>query len=130
MPQIKVYLNRLAANMIIDETFDDLSRSLIATVEAIFGIEGKEDVAFDVFDVRYTANEAPVQIEVLYTAGEDEYGTGKPFNPGEDEKAAALVEIRHSFVEFLSRNRIDTLVPSIWIRPQYESKFEPGELST
>lgn len=128
MPQIKVYLNPVARVFITESTFKDLYRLLTAAVEAAFGIEGKNDVAFDVFDVRYTANEAPVQIEVLYTAGEDEYNVGKPFDPDDDEKMAAFAGIRNSFTEFLARNHIATFTPSVWIRPQYKSLFKPGEV--
>lgn len=127
MPQIKVYLNRMAADMIVDETFDVLSRSLIGAVETAFGLEGKNDVALDILDVRFTTNEAPVQIEVLYTAGEDEYGTGKPFDPNDAEKTNAIEAIRSCFAEFIARNCIAAIVPSVWIRPQHGSKFKPGE---
>lgn len=126
MPQIKVFLNPKALNVIPSESFNELGTRLSLVLEATFGIQGKDDVAFDVFGVLYTMNEAPVQIEVLYTAGEDEYGTGKVFDPSQKEQDSAITNILAAFAEFLKAKSIDSVVPSVWIRPQHKSRFKPG----
>lgn len=126
MPQIKVYLNPTALNMITDEKFGDLGLRLTESVETAFGICGKGDVAFDIISVLYTRNESPVQIEVLYTAGTDEYKKGKLFDPSETKKKKVAHKIRSTFEDFLLEHKIATLVPSVWIRPQYKSLFQEG----
>ncbi len=129
MSQIKVFLDFKTGNMITtSEEFKDMGIRLISAVEEAFGISGRDDVAFDIFKVLYTQNEAPVQIEVLYTAGTDEYGTGQIFDPDEDMKARAVELILKGFNEFLWARRIGSIVPSVWIRPQYKSVFKPGKV--
>ncbi len=126
MPQIKVYFNPMASNALNNLPLNELDRWLTEALESAFEISGKNDVAFDVFDVRYTARESPVQIEVLYTAGSDEYGTGSVFDPDDTMKTRAINQLKLHFRLFLKVNGADNIVPSVWIRPQYNSKFEPG----
>ena len=126
MPQIKVYLNTKALSMITEDKFDNLKIWLTYAVERAFEIEGKDDVAFNIISVLYTSNESPVQIEVIYTAGEDEYNTGSIFDPTETEKDIAILEITASFSNFLLNHRMVALTPSVWIRPQYKSRFRAG----
>ena len=125
MPQIKLFLNQKAQNM-FDGTFDELGARLTAVIEKVFGIQGKNDVAFDVFGVIYTKNEAPVQIEVHYTAGTDEYNTGQVFDPTRVEQMKAVDEIRAAFQLFQFEQGIEAIHPSVWICPVYKSLFQSG----
>jgi len=126
MPQIVLFLDEKARNMIVPDTFEDLGIVLIEAVEAAFGIKGHNDVAFDVIAPLFTKNESHVQIEVRYTAGKDEYGTGSVFDPNEATRTLAITQIRTAFMEFLHVHGIDLISPSVWIRPHYNSTFSPG----
>jgi len=44
------------------------------------------DLAFTAVQAIESHNEADFQIEIRYTAGEDEYNRGRPFDPTEEEK--------------------------------------------
>ena len=73
-----------------------LAPNLILAVEKAFGIEGKNDTAVTCASrPEFVVGEADLQIEVRYTAGEDEYGWGRPFDPtrAEQEKAAELIRM-------------------------------------
>jgi hypothetical protein len=128
MPQIVVILNPEGLRAIERHTFDDLDSCLTKAVEAAFGIEGENDVAFDVSHMVYTRNEAPVQIEVFYTAGEKEYGRKEPFDPTRTQRKLAIAKIRKAFREFRRSHKIAAITPSVWIRPQYDSPFKPGKV--
>ena len=126
MPQIKVFLDEKAQQMISKDSFQYLAERLTIAVETAFGIQGENDVAFDVFHIVYARNEAPVQIEVAYTAGADEYARGQSFDPGESEQKEAIVLIVTAFYEFLRKERLPEIKPSVWILPHYRSQFAPG----
>ena len=114
--------------MITADKFPDLSLWLTSAVESAFGIIGRNDVAVDVFGVLFTRNEAPIQIEVPYSAGTDEYKTGEIFDPSEEVREAVVIKIRANFAAFLKKHDIAPIVPSVWILPQYKSTFKVGEV--
>lgn len=58
----------------------DLGRALISDVENVYNLESESDVVFTVLNVCYVIDEADVQVEIRYTAGEDEYEVGDKFN--------------------------------------------------
>jgi len=126
MPQIKVYLNEAGRKIVKPDTFNDLGICLIHAVETAFCIEGKNDVAFDIFEVAYTKNESPVQIEVLYTVGTDDYGRGELFDPPEEVRRSVTEKILWEFSDFRRLHSIAETTPSVWIRPQHNSTFTPG----
>jgi hypothetical protein len=126
MPQIKVILNPTAQKRIPERLYSKIGENFTSLLEQTFDIVGKNDVAFDILPALYTLNEADVQIEILYTAGEDEYKTGKPFDPDEHLKDLASQVLKQYFCELMAGNRIPDITVSVWIRPQHHSKFYPS----
>lgn len=101
-----------------------LGNQLIEVVENGFGLQGFDDVAFTVLGTpRYTKGEADVQIEIRYTAGEDRYNQGKPFDPSMEEQKAVARSIGQAFAEFLKKRSIPSLSLSVWFKPYYNSLF-------
>ena len=121
MPQVYMILDPSALTIMVDEEAEmyDLSRSLIRVTERVFCLEGKDDVACTIVKAVSTMNEAPIQVEVRYTAGENEYHTGTPFDPPKDirEQLAneLIAEVRHHFRD---------VKVSAWIKPYYRSVFK------
>ncbi len=97
-----------------------IGQKLIKIVEDIFGIKGKNDVAFTVVPAIHTINEAPIQIEIKYTVGEDEYGKGEPFEPSKEQKELLAQEIQ----KIMAKYPPQPCSASVWIRPQRESVFK------
>gem|GEM_PF-1408034 len=128
MPQIKVLMTGIAHNMITPGVFPEMDRALTEAVETAFNIKGRHDVAFDVLYLPYTRGESPVQIGVIYTAGTDEYRTGRIFDPTKEEREAAAIKVQESFAAFLIANGIGPITPSVWIIPLYNSHFLSGQV--
>ena len=95
MPQIYI-IPTVHANKVIDEGWDFIAKCLVPIVEEVWGLENLNDVAVTVDSpVTFVFGEKDVQIEIRYTAGEDEYDQGKPFNPTmEEQKKLCLHEIK------------------------------------
>ena len=79
----------------------------------------------------YIYNEANVQIEVGYTAGEDEYKQGKPFDPTMPEQEKVTNLINEAFTKFLNGNnsmvklkKLPHLSLSVWCQPYRKSAFK------
>ena len=96
-----------------------LEKTLISLTEQIFGIEDKNDVALTVIIAKRTKNEADIQVEVRYTAGEDEYGKGKPFNPSKEKQE----ELASAIIKEI-KEHVTGLTVSAWIVPFYHSVFK------
>jgi len=64
----------------------EFERSVAETTEKIFQIEGENDVTITRVEAIKTWNEASVQVEVRYTAGENKYGRSEVFDPPEKKK--------------------------------------------
>ena len=96
-----------------------IGQKLIGVVDEVFGIQGKHDVAFTAVKALHVINEAPVQIEIKYTVGEDEYGRGEPFDPPAEQK-----ELLATKVKALMDLNLPAFPASVWIRPQRESVFK------
>jgi len=122
MPQVFMILDPSVWLIISEEKLEDLNQSLIRVTERVFGLEGKKDGACTVVKAETTINEAQIQVEVRYTAGEDEYHTGTPFDPPkkvQEQLADELIsEVRHQFEK--------KFTVSAWIKPHYGSVFKPG----
>lgn len=98
----------------------ELGTALIADVEEVFGLKEKNDVAFSALNLACVIGEADVQVEVRYTAGEDEYQRGKPFNPSKGEKEK-LIEAMSKTLRRVLNGIADSA--SIWPIPIRESEF-------
>lgn len=113
----KYILTRAALGLLVPE--------LIETVENAFGIKGFSDVAFTACEPAfYTKDEADVQIEIRYTAGEDEYNRGKPFDPSLEEQLLLEDQIHYVFDKFLEKYKLPHLSLSVWCKPHYKSLFK------
>ena len=127
MPQIYMIITPHAENILKDSILS-LESELISTVEKEFDLEGLNDVAFTIPPpVLYTKGEANVQIEIRYTAGEDEYNRGKPFNPSLKEQEKLAERIKETFLGFLRRRNLIWLTLSVWCKPYYHSFFKAFE---
>lgn len=97
---------------------------LVEAVEDVFDIKGLDDVAFTACEPAFcTKGEADVQIEIRYTAGQDEYNRGKPFNPSLKEQQLLAERIHEVFDKFLGGHRLPHLSLSVWCKPYYNSDF-------
>ena len=69
-------------------------------------------------------NEPDIQLEIRYTAGEDEYGTGRPFDPTrkEQEHLIKLLKERMSLSKVASRFSL-----SIWTIPHYKGVYSAAK---
>ncbi|MDP2934788.1 MAG: hypothetical protein Q8N59_03430 [bacterium] len=94
-------------------------QKLIAVVEEVFEIQGKHDVAFTAIKALHTINEAPIQIEIKYTVGENEYGKGELFDPPAEQRKLLAAKVK-KLMDFTLPN----FPASVWIRPQRESLFK------
>lgn len=111
--------------MVHEARMRDLGEALIQAVERAFGIEDKHDTAATCASPMFTIGEADIQIEVRYTAGEDEYGWGRPFDPNmvEQDRAAELIRMAiHNWLRDQSLP-IDTTA-TVWFKPYYHSYFK------
>jgi hypothetical protein len=129
MPQIFAVFGPSTGALLTEDEASALGEELVPVVERSFGIEGKKDVAFTGVRAMATEGEAAVQIEVRYTAGEDEYGKGKPFDPTKEEQEKVAVRIRRTFIIFLRAKGLPRYSLSVWCTPHYRSFFKswPGE---
>jgi len=124
MPQVFMILSPEICEKHSKETIYTLmnifGQTLIKIVEEVFEIEGKHDVAFTAIPALHTINEAPIQIEIKYTVGEDEYGMGKPFDPSKGQREALATKIK----EAMAKHMLEFRSVSVWVRPQRESVFK------
>ena len=123
MPQVYVIVTTYAED-VLKKNISQLSSGLICTVEKEFDLEGEGDVALTIpAPVLYIKGEADVQIEIRYTAGEDEYNRGKPFDPSLKEQANLAERIKKTFRNFSLRHGLTLLAVSVWCKPYYKSAF-------
>lgn len=124
MPQVLMIVGSEICEKYSKETVYTLmnifGQTLIKIVEEVFGIEDKHDVAFTAISALHTINEAPVQIEIKYTVGEDEYGMGKPFDPPKEQREALATKIKEAMAKHIPAFSS----VSVWVRPQRESLFK------
>ena len=111
MPQIFIMSKLLRTS-----TLDRLGELLVPIVEKELGIEGKNDTAYSSVKLAGTIGEADVQIEIRYTAGHDEYGWGRPFDPTMEEQALLTDAIEQVF-------KSSQYTLSVWCKPFYNSYF-------
>lgn len=98
----------------------ELGLALIADVEEVLELQGKKDVAFSAWNLEYVIGEEDVQVEIRFTAGEDEYQRGEPFNPSKEDKARLVQKMSMTM-----RKILNGLVESasVWPMPIRESEF-------
>jgi len=124
MPQIYMIITHRARANLIDN-ISLLGSELISTVKEAFDLENKKDIAFTVpAPVLYTKKEADVQIEIRYTAGEDEYGQGRPFDPSLKDQERLAAQIQKVFRDFITDYGLPPLTLSVWCKPYYNSVFK------
>jgi hypothetical protein len=123
MPQIFVMLSpfvQLSLGLRERDMLKYLDDAISPLVVSVWGVPEK-DVAFSAMDLAYTRNEAHVQIEVRYTAGEDEYGTGTSFEPTKEKRGQLITEINWAVSESLREKYGFSC--SAWTKPYKESTF-------
>lgn len=124
MPQIYI-IPTVHANKVLGEEWNSIARYLIPIVEEAWGLENFNDVAVTVASpVIFVLGEKDVQIEIRYTAGKDEYGQGKPFDPTLEEQKKLIAQIKQMWKEFLEGGHFEPLLASVWCKPHYNSAFE------
>lgn len=92
---------------------------LCDATEEIFEIKGRNDTAFDAVNLFHTIGEKPIQIEIRYTVGEDEYDKGESFNPSDEKKRKLVAKIKERIKNITGIN------PSVWVIPVSDSVFVP-----
>ena len=100
---------------------DEVSARLIGITEQVFELEGKNDVTFTAIEAVFVTGDAPFQVEVRYTAGEDEYGRGEPFQPSK-ELRDLLADRIMGFVQKVLNDYVDGV--SVWVRPYENTTFK------
>ena len=124
MPQVYIILGPETTALFRDDEVLSLGEKLIPVVEEEFGISGKGDGAFTAVRAVATGNEAAIQIEIRYTAGEDEYGWGKPFEPARGEQKAVINSVKIACYAFFRAKGLPQYSVSAWINPRYGGVFE------
>lgn len=121
MPQVFMMIAPEAQKELFDEKLKNLGHSLIEVTARGFGIEDEDDVTFTAVNVDCTVGEAPIQVEVRYTVGEDEYNREVPFVPSREQMDALCdaIIIAIGKQQILSRWRT-----SVWVRPVRDSVFK------
>jgi len=123
MPQVYMIITTYAED-VLKENISSLASELISTVETEFDLEDSGDVALTIpAPVLYIKGEADVQIEIRYTAGEDEYDRGEPFDPSPKEQARLAWRIQKTFLNFLHCHHLTHLAVSVWCKPYHRSTF-------
>jgi len=126
MPQIYMMRNRTAGEVLLgNRQLEELGRILMRVVEEDFDLKGLNNVAFSVPELLVRADgEKDVQLEIRYTAGEDEYGWGRPFDPSLVDQYLLCEHLREAFLEFLRSHGLQHLSVSVWCKPHYSSAFK------
>lgn len=94
--------------------------SVARDTKKIFGIREGNDVTITRMVAARTLNEADIQVEVRYTAGEDEYVQGEPFDPLKEKRDELAGHILGLASTLLS-NDVNV---SVWIKPFRDSVFK------
>ena len=124
MPQIYILMDSETARILRRRQLEELAPYLVGAVEDAFDLRGLDDVAITVSaPLIFTKGELDVQIEVRYTAGEDEYDRGVPFDPTLEEQKQLCERVRDAFWTFLHRNGIPKMTVSVWCKPFRGSAF-------
>lgn len=124
MPQIHMIVSPSAKELFQGpDDYDDIAISFIEATEIGFDLQGKNDVAFTAVNAVSTIREADVQIEVQYTAGENEHHKGRPFNPSREEQEKVADMIRTKFISFCLSKGKSPLSLSVWCKPYHDGLF-------
>lgn len=128
MPQIYVILDSyLAKTFRPGEALDVFIQSLPRVVERHFDIEGRNDndIAITIIQALKTVGEANIQIEIRYTAGSDEYGTGEIFDPSSARQIALIEGIHKLFKNHPGFGfNAPALTLSVWCKPYRGGEFK------
>lgn len=130
MPQIKIVpCNKETRKVLMGDRARYLAfeLKLRLAVEDGFRIPTKyrEDIAVTVTaPAERIYSEANVQMEVGYTAGEDEYKQGKPFDPTIEEQTKVADLIYKEFATFLRDYKLPHLSLSVWCQPFHKSVYK------
>jgi hypothetical protein len=122
MPQVYVILGPSAGAITEGSSgllFATMLEVIKKSVEVIFEVPVKDDVAVTVVRSVFTINEADIQFEVRYTAGKDEYKKGRLFDPTEQQQKKLAKKILKTTNKCFG----DRFVASVWIKPYYKSVF-------
>lgn len=128
MPQIKITFGSLKIARLFKKYMRKmLKQMLIEAVEKGFHLEGKKDVVVTIIVALETEGEAPVQIEVNYTVGTDEYEPGVIFNPPLEEKMLVDELIASALKKFFAEYHMSPVPYSVWLMPYDKSYFKMHE---
>jgi hypothetical protein len=124
MPQVYIVLGPGTLGLFAEDEVSALGERLMPVVEKGFGIQKEKDAAFTAVRAVATSGEADVQVEIRYTAGRDEYGRGRPFNPSlkVQKKLAGLIE--KEFRAFLKDRGLRAYSLSVWCQPHFGGFFK------
>jgi hypothetical protein len=125
MPQVYMILGPKASELRgLVQGLDGLGRCLIASVEEFLEIKGANDTAFTAVQALHTVHESDVQVEIRFTAGEDEYARGKPFELSLDDQDRLIEVVRMNFESYLHLVSLPKLSLSVWPKPYHGSRFK------
>ncbi len=122
MPQIFVMLSphaqdRFGADM--ENRLEEIDSVVTSLVISHWPVPA-EDVACSALNLSYTRNEADIQIELRYTAGQNEYESAQTFDPSIEQQIKLINEIQQAVGRLLEK---DQMICSAWTKPYYTSKF-------
>ena len=126
MAQIYVILDPgTGAGFCPGDHIDAFVHNLPPLVERNFDIVGRNDVSITIVTARKTTGEANIQVEIRYTVGTDEYGTGEIFDPPPEVQEKLCDDIHKRFVIFPGLQfRAPTLTLSVWCQPHRGGTFK------
>ena len=114
MPQIYVMIAPKVKGVVVPK-LDELDRLITNAVVDAFGRDVAGDVSCTAVETLYVRDDGDVQIEIRYTAGGDEYRTGRMFDPGQEQMDFLVRLINGAMETLFSGTSMNTY--SVWIIP-------------
>ncbi len=120
MPQIFMIVSPRVKGVVVP-LLGELDLVLTLAVIDGLGSEVTGDVTFTAIEALHTRDEGEIQVEIRFTAGEDEYHTGTPFDPSRDQMEYCAGRIAGVLERLLAPTGVRSF--SVWIQPSRGTVF-------
>lgn len=105
--------------------FQELGQKLMILAQVHLGVPDLKDKEFQVHVPIFQMDMCDVEVCVDYSHGGDEYKTGTPFEPSEDQRQSCVDHILRTLREILKL--VDIKTAYVWIRGFTNTTFEERE---
>lgn len=125
MPQVYIILGPNVLKNLGNELVNAIGFRVMADVEDAFHIREEQDVALTIIEAVSIFGDTDIQIEIRYTAGEDEYGRGEPFNPSKKDQDSLITLVTNTLANTLREHiKGRNFSASVWCKPYYHSIYK------